>query len=57
MINYLKRKDREKKEEEGKEPSSFDNLSVKVEEKKEEDSNSNKIDLNRMASLLNGFNN
>lgn len=45
------------KEVESTEPSSFDNLSVKVEEKKEEDSNSNKIDLNRMASLLNGFNN
>lgn len=37
--------------------NSFDNLSIKVEEKKEDESNSNKIDLNRMASLLNGFNN
>lgn len=30
---------------------------IKVEEQKKEDENSNKIDLNRMASLLNGFNN
>ena len=36
--------------------NSFENLSIKVEEKKDE-SNENKIDLNRMASLLNGFNN
>ncbi len=62
VLNSVKEEEKkieEKKEEEVKEEeanvlntlNSFENVL-----KKEEESNSNKIDLNRMASLLNGFN-
>ncbi|NCB10933.1 MAG: hypothetical protein EOM78_04815, partial [Erysipelotrichia bacterium] len=55
-------KEEEKKDDDKKEEpnilnsNSFENVLQQKEEEKKEESSSNKIDLNRMASLLNGFN-